>query len=46
MRALCLNCTLKLSPEPSNPADLARHVLDELRAAGLEQTVEQHPAPA
>lgn len=36
MRALCLNCTLKLSPEPSNTGDLAEHVLADLRGRGFE----------
>lgn len=36
MRALCLNCTLKRSPDPSNTADLARVVLDALEADGFE----------
>ncbi|MGX6448115.1 flavodoxin family protein [Patulibacter sp. S7RM1-6] len=36
MRALCLNCTLKLPPEPSNTADLADHVLAGLRSRGFE----------
>ena len=36
MRALCLNCTLKRSPEPSNTESLAAVVLDRLRAAGVE----------
>lgn len=36
MRALCLNCTLKLAPEPSNTADLAGHVLAELEGHGIE----------
>jgi multimeric flavodoxin WrbA len=36
MRALCLNCTLKLSPEPSNTQDLADHVLAELSDRGFE----------
>ena len=36
MRALCLNCTLKLSPEPSNTGDLAAHVMDDLRSRGFE----------
>lgn len=34
MRALCLNCTLKRSPEPSNTESLARVVLDALEADG------------
>lgn len=34
MRALCLNCTLKRSPEPSNTDSLARVVLDELESDG------------
>lgn len=36
MRALCLNCTLKRSPEPSNTESLAAVVLDRLRAEGVE----------
>jgi multimeric flavodoxin WrbA len=36
MRALCLNCTLKPSPEPSNTEALADVVLDALRAKGVE----------
>jgi multimeric flavodoxin WrbA len=36
MRALCLNCTLKRSPEPSNTEDLARVVLDALEADGWD----------
>lgn len=36
MRALCLNCTLKRSPDPSNTEDLARVVLDALEADGFE----------
>jgi multimeric flavodoxin WrbA len=36
MRALCLTCTLKRSPEPSNTSDLAAVVLDALRAEGVE----------
>jgi multimeric flavodoxin WrbA len=39
MRALCLNCTLKLSPEPSNTADLAGHVLADLRERGFETDI-------
>lgn len=35
MHALCLNCTLKLSPEPSNTEDLAEHVLGDLRGRGF-----------
>lgn len=36
MRALCLNCTLKRSPEPSNTEGLAQVVLDALAADGIE----------
>ncbi len=36
MRALCLNCTLKRSPDPSNTEDLARVVLDALEDDGWE----------
>jgi multimeric flavodoxin WrbA len=36
MRALCLNCTLKRSPEPSSTEDLAQVVLDALREHGVE----------
>ena len=36
MRALCLNCTLKLTPEPSNTGDLAAHVMNALRERGFE----------
>ncbi|WP_320670689.1 flavodoxin family protein [Patulibacter defluvii] len=36
MRALCLNCTLKRSPEPSNTGDLAQVVLDALEGHGVE----------
>jgi multimeric flavodoxin WrbA len=36
MRAICLNCTLKPSPEPSNTGALAEVVLAELRAQGVE----------
>lgn len=36
MRALCLNCTLKRDPEPSNTESLARVVLDALEADGWE----------
>jgi multimeric flavodoxin WrbA len=36
MRALCLVCTLKRSPEPSNAESLADVVLDALRAQGVE----------
>jgi multimeric flavodoxin WrbA len=36
MRVLCLNCTLKLSPAPSNTGDLAEHVLADLRERGFE----------
>jgi multimeric flavodoxin WrbA len=39
MRALCLNCTLKPSPEPSNTEALARVVLDQLRADGVETKI-------
>lgn len=39
MRALCLNCTLKLSPEPSNTADLAGHVLADLEERGFETEI-------
>jgi multimeric flavodoxin WrbA len=39
MRALCLNCTLKRSPEPSNTESLAGVVLDRLREAGVEVEV-------
>jgi multimeric flavodoxin WrbA len=35
MHVLCLNCTLKLSPEPSNTADLAQHVLTNLKGHGF-----------
>jgi multimeric flavodoxin WrbA len=36
MRALCLNCTLKPSPEPSNTEGLASVVLDALGTQGFE----------
>lgn len=36
MRALCLNCTLKRSPEPSNAGALADVVMSSLREAGVE----------
>jgi multimeric flavodoxin WrbA len=36
MRALCLNCTLKRSPEPSNTESLADVVMSALRAEGVE----------
>jgi multimeric flavodoxin WrbA len=36
MRALCLNCTLKHSPEPSNTESLAGVVLSALRDEGVE----------
>lgn len=36
MRAVCLNCTLKRSPEPSNTESLAEVVLARLRAEGVE----------
>jgi multimeric flavodoxin WrbA len=36
MRALCLNCTLKRSPEPSNTESLADVVLSALRDEGVE----------
>jgi multimeric flavodoxin WrbA len=36
VRAICLNCTLKASPEPSNTEALAEVVLAELRAQGVE----------
>lgn len=36
MRALCLNCTLKRSPETSNTESLARVVLDALAEDGVE----------
>jgi multimeric flavodoxin WrbA len=36
MRAICLNCTLKRSPEPSNTESLARVVLDALREEGVD----------
>jgi multimeric flavodoxin WrbA len=39
MRVLCLNCTLKLSPAPSNTADLAGHVLADLRERGFETDI-------
>jgi multimeric flavodoxin WrbA len=36
MRAICLNCTLKRSPEPSNTEALAEVVLSALRDDGVE----------
>jgi multimeric flavodoxin WrbA len=36
MRALCLNCTLKRSPEESNTGSLAEVVLEALREQGVE----------
>ena len=39
MRALCLNCTLKRSPEPSNTESLADVVLSALRDEGVETEV-------
>ena len=36
MRAVCLNCTLKPSPEPSSTASLAGVVLAALREQGVE----------
>lgn len=36
MRAICLNCTLKRSPEPSNTDGLAQVVLDALSDEGVE----------
>jgi multimeric flavodoxin WrbA len=36
MRALCLNCTLKRSPEPSNTGALADVVLSALAEQGVE----------
>jgi len=36
MRALCLNCTLKRSPEPSNTESLADVVMSALRDDGVE----------
>jgi multimeric flavodoxin WrbA len=36
MRAICLNCTLKRSPEPSNTQSLADVVLGALRDEGVE----------
>jgi multimeric flavodoxin WrbA len=36
MRALCLNCTLKRSPEPSNTESLADVVMSALRDEGVE----------
>jgi multimeric flavodoxin WrbA len=36
MRAICLNCTLKRSPEPSNTESLAQVVLETLRDDGVE----------
>lgn len=36
MRALCLNCTLKRSPEPSNTESLADVVMSALREEGVE----------
>jgi multimeric flavodoxin WrbA len=36
MRAICLNCTLKRSPEPSNTESLAQVVLEPLRDEGVE----------
>ncbi|MDX8152390.1 flavodoxin family protein [Patulibacter brassicae] len=35
MHALCLNCTLKRSPEPSNTGDLAQVVLGALAERGV-----------
>jgi multimeric flavodoxin WrbA len=39
MKATCLVCTLKRSPEPSNSESLAEVVLDALRAEGVETDV-------
>jgi multimeric flavodoxin WrbA len=36
MRAICLNCTLKRSPEQSNTESLAEVVLSALREQGVE----------
>ena len=36
MKAICLNCTLKPSPEPSSGASLADVVLSALREEGVE----------
>jgi multimeric flavodoxin WrbA len=36
MRAICLNCTLKRSPDPSNTESLAEVVLAALRAEGVK----------
>src|SRR3954463_15583945 len=39
MRAVCLNCTLKRSPEPSNTESLAEVVLAALREEGVQTDV-------
>ena len=39
MRATCLVCTLKRSPEVSNSESLAQVVLDALRSEGVETDV-------
>ena len=39
MRAICLVCTLKRSPQASNSESLAQVVLDALRDAGVETDV-------
>ena len=36
MRAICLNCTLKRSPDESNTGSLASVVMDALRERGVE----------
>jgi len=36
MRAICLNCTLKRSPEPSSAASLSEVVMSVLREEGVE----------
>jgi multimeric flavodoxin WrbA len=36
MRAICLNCTLKRSPEPSSAASLSEVVMSALREEGVE----------
>jgi hypothetical protein len=36
MRAICLNCTLKRSPEPSSAASLSEVVMSALRDEGVE----------
>ncbi len=35
MKAICLNCTLKPSPEPSSTASLADVVMSALRSEGV-----------